>query len=141
MTRPGRAPQRGEQGFTLVELLVVMIVLGLLAAVAIPMYLKAQRSAYETSAKADIKTLAREIGTQFVDDQSDLDLTSANGIWELRRGGVLVADGELSKHNELSARSRIEAGGSYCLSVRNTKVGARFWLADDSGLRQGDCPP
>jgi prepilin-type N-terminal cleavage/methylation domain-containing protein len=141
MTPSGRAPQRGEHGFTLVELLVVMVVVGVLAAIVAPTLMGARRAAYEASAKSDIKNITKEITGLFVDGTGELELTGAAGVWTLTRDGATVASGELSPYNEVSASSFVTASGEYCLSVRNTRIGARFWVADDVGLRAGDCPP
>ena len=62
-------PRRGEQGFTLIELMIVMIVIGLLAAIAIPSYVNNIRNAKEAVLKEDLHTLRGAIDAYTVDKQ------------------------------------------------------------------------
>jgi len=51
------SPRRGEEGFTLVELMVVIVIIGLLATVVLINVLPSQDKAMQTKARADIATL------------------------------------------------------------------------------------
>jgi type IV pilus assembly protein PilA len=56
-----------ERGFTLVELLVVMLVLGLLSAIAIPAFFSQRDKAVDAAAKGAARTAATAIETYFTD--------------------------------------------------------------------------
>ncbi|RZU43412.1 type II secretion system protein [Edaphobacter modestus] len=65
---PTRA-SRLEQGFTLIELMIVMVIIGLLAAIAVPMYVQSVRHAREAVLKEDLRTLRGAIDAYTVDKQ------------------------------------------------------------------------
>jgi general secretion pathway protein G len=67
----GRINRSGssEQGFTLLELMIVMVVIGLLAAIAIPSYTNNIRNAKEAVLKEDLHTMRTAIDSYTVDKQ------------------------------------------------------------------------
>ena len=53
-----RQPRRSQAGFTLIELMIVVLVIGILAAIAIPKFQTSKGKAYASTLKADLRNLA-----------------------------------------------------------------------------------
>lgn len=65
-----RVGAKGQvSGFTLIELVIVMTIIGLLAAIAVPMYVQSVRHAKEAVLKEDLRTLRAAIDAYTVDKQ------------------------------------------------------------------------
>jgi general secretion pathway protein G len=74
MTTPQISPaslskKSSEQGFTLLELMIVMVVIGFLAAMAIPAYTSNVRNAKEAVLKEDLHVMRTAIDSYTVDKQ------------------------------------------------------------------------
>jgi general secretion pathway protein G len=61
--------RKGEQGFTLVELMIVMTIIGILAAIAIPSYIRAVQKAKEAVLREDLHTMRTAIDSYTVDKE------------------------------------------------------------------------
>lgn len=69
--------KRGQKGFTLIELMIVVAIIGILAAIAIPQFASYRKKSYDTQAKAELKSFYTACQAYFADRPSTQDCTEA----------------------------------------------------------------
>jgi type IV pilus assembly protein PilA len=67
---------KDQKGFTLIELMIVIAIIGILAAIAIPQFNAYRKRSYNSSAVADLRNAATAQEAYFVDNSDYCDTTS-----------------------------------------------------------------
>ncbi len=87
---------RDSRGFTLIELLIVTVIIGLLAAIAIPKYANTKRLAYISAMKSDLRNLAAAEETYFVDNLAYTTTISLLTFAKSQNVGIDIAEGNIT---------------------------------------------
>ncbi len=62
--------QNNENGFTLMELMIVVAIIGILASIAGPLYASSRKKVYDVSAKSDLINAIKSVDYYYLDNNS-----------------------------------------------------------------------
>ena len=126
-----------EKGFTLVELLVVIVILGVLAGIGVPTYRGFIERSYEAATLAELQAVSMAIKFYFIDPEHD------NESFDLKKlgrylGTDFTVEGTEVKYldytlEEVSGQDYISATPS-----EPKRKSAQIYINDSGGNRRGD---
>ena len=70
MRRIAKIRKSNQKGFTLVELMIVVAIIGILAAIAIPQFSAYRQRAFNSAATSDLRNFKTVMETDFADNQT-----------------------------------------------------------------------
>ncbi|MBT8224466.1 MAG: type II secretion system protein [Dactylosporangium sp.] len=111
----------GDRGFTLIEMLVVVVIIGILAGIAIPLYMNYRRGAENKSSESDVRGAISAV-EQFFTENGNVYPVNLNGTVSTNLTLALAAGGTnqtatVSPGNQLYYRNR---GTYYVICGWNT---------------------
>lgn len=119
----GRLRSAGDRGFTLIELLVVAVMIGVLAAIAISVFLSQRSKGWDAQAKSDVRNLAT----------AEEGYLAGSGVYT-----STVASLGNSFHQTNGVQVGVAANGSsgFCAAALS-QTGTYWWYDSQNGGLQG----
>jgi type IV pilus assembly protein PilA len=128
-----------DRGFTLIEMLVVVVIIGILAAIAIPLYLNYRKGAENKSAESDVRGAISAV-EQFYTENGNVYPVNVNGLLNTNLTLALAAGAGTTQTVTVSPGNQVyfrNNGATYVICGQNTDGRAIYLYNSASGRPVG----
>ena len=125
--------RQNEEGFTLVELMVVVLIIGILIAIAIPVFLNTQNSAKGASAKADAKNVLTEVQSYYAANNAVPNLA------ELQPSGQQILQGKTIVGSLPATGDAVAYASGTVVARQGTQCFKATYTGASTFFAKGDC--
>lgn len=116
-----------EEGFTLIEILVVILIIGILAAIAIPVFLNQRQKSTEATLISDTKNAAIAIQNYYSSGKKMSDLIATAGTNSMNISGSNTPDTTATPWNAKFPEYKITISNGNMVNLRVAEANAGYW--------------
>ncbi|MBF0282539.1 MAG: prepilin-type N-terminal cleavage/methylation domain-containing protein [Zetaproteobacteria bacterium] len=116
---------RKEKGFTLIELMIVIAIIGILAAIAIPQFNSYRVKSYDAAAQSDLHNLQLAYESFYNDHAAYPAIGSTSGTASKSSGTVTLGDATAANDVSITLSNNVEVfssakGATYAIAAKHT---------------------